>query len=243
MKFGYRFANPALVPAIVLVIFLSPEVMADGTVVDKVYHPYVQPLEREVELRGIVQQDDDDEQDGLQVSRLGIGGSWSEWVSSEVYVIGKSTNEQGFKVNAYEFETKWQLTEQGEYWADWGLLFELEKERDPDVWEYATRMVILKEWNQWVTTANLSLIYEWGDDIANEWETELALQGRYRLMRSFEPALEFYSGQNYKGLGPVFMGDVRAGQKSRLHWEIGVIFGIDSDSADRTYRGLLEFEF
>ena len=243
MNFFHQSVSRAVARAFLLMIMFSSAAMADGIVVDKVYPPYVIRLERELELRSIVRNDDDDKLDGEQLYRLGFGWSWSDRLFSEIYVIGANTSDESFRIEAYEIETKWQLTEQGEYWADWGLLFELEKVRDINAWEYSTRMIVLKEWNRWVTTANLSLRYEWGEEIANEWETALALQGRYRLMRGFEPALEFYGGQNSKGLGPVFMGNVRTGQKNKLHWEVGVIFGLDNESANQTFRGLLEFEF
>jgi hypothetical protein len=217
--------------------------VADGPVVDKVYYPYVQPLERELEYRIIAQNDDNDTLDGVQIHRLGFGLSWSDRWFTEVYLIADRTNTDSLSVAAYELEAKWQLTEQGEYWADWGLLFELATERDGDVWEYGTNLLISKELGSWVTTANVTLEYEWGDDIDNEWETKLSLQGRYRLTRGFEPAMEFYSGEDAKGLGPVFVGDIRTGGRTKLRWEVGVIFGLDSDSPDQTYRGLLEFEF
>ncbi|MDH3512828.1 MAG: hypothetical protein OER85_18460 [Gammaproteobacteria bacterium] len=227
---------------VVAMLFVVVTALADGPVVDKIYDPYVQPLERELEYRFIAQNDDNDSLDGVQIHRLGFGLSWSDRWSTELYVIGARTNNSSLSAEAYELEAKWQMTEQGEYWADWGLLFELEAERG-DVWEYATTLLISKEWGRWVTTANAGLIYEWGGDIDNEWETILSLQGRYRLSRSFEPAFEFYSGEDAKGLGPVFVGDIRTGGKTKLRWEVGVIFGLDSDSADQTYRGLLEFEF
>ena len=42
-----------------LSIFSALPVQADGSVVSKVYHPYVQPLETEVELQTIYEKDDD----------------------------------------------------------------------------------------------------------------------------------------------------------------------------------------
>jgi hypothetical protein len=229
--------------AILAALFVTVSALADGPVVDKVYYPYVQPLERELEYRFIAQNDDNDTLDGVQIHRLGFGLSWSDRWFTELYVIGARTNTDSLSVEAYELEAKWQLTEQGEYWADWGLLFELGTERHGDVWEYGTTLLISKELGSWVTTANVGLEYEWGDDIANEWETTLSLQGRYRLTRGFEPAIEFYSGEDAKGLGPAFVGDIRTGGRTKLRWEVGVIFGLDSDSPDQTYRGLLEFEF
>ena len=73
-------------------------------------------------------------------------------------------------------EAKWQLTEQGEFWADWGMLFELEKEANEDVWEFATAVLAEKEWGKWSGTANFYVLREWGSDIESEWETKLNLQ-------------------------------------------------------------------
>jgi hypothetical protein len=241
MQMPKRFSSTTIF--IFATLLVSVRAIADGNVVDKVYAPYVQSLERELEYRVIVQNDDNDTLDDVQFHRLGFGLSWSDRWFTELYLIGVRTNTDSLAVEAYELETKWQLTEQGEYWADWGLLFELETVRHGDAWEYGTTLLVSKEWGRWVTTANAGLIYEWGDDIANEWETQLALQGRYRLTRGFEPALEFYSGESAKGLGPVIVGDIRTGGRTKLHWEVGAIFGLDSESPDQTYRGLLEFEF
>lgn len=227
--------------------FLSPallqNVLADGGSVDKVYHPYVYQLERELELRSVVQDDDDPVRDGTQTWRLGIGQSWTDRWFTELYVIGEKTDGRDLSVRAWELEAKWQLTEQGEYWADWGLLFEFEADHDIDAWEASTAVLVAREWGRWVGTANLALIYEWGADVNSEWETRAATQLRYRWKPGLEPAVELYSGEDTKGLGPVLMGNVRAGGRRQLHWEIGVIFGLDSHSTDQTYRALVEFEF
>ncbi len=245
MPMNKRFAIAGSISTglILTSLLTSTPVFADGAVVDKVYSPYVEALEREIEYRAIIQNDTRDAVDGVQLHRLGYGMSWSDRWFSEFYLIGKKTNGNGLTVDAYELETKWQITEQGEYWADWGLLFELEAENNSDVWEYGTTLLVSKEQGRWVTTANMGLIYEWGSNIANEWETSLSVQGRYRLTRSFEPALEFYSGQDTLGIGPVFVGSVRAGGRKKVRWELGVIFSLDSVTAAQTYKGMLEFEF
>jgi hypothetical protein len=224
-------------------LMIGTQAAADGTIVDKVYDPYVTALEREIEYRFIAQNDARDALDDLQIHRLGLKKSWSDRWYTELYLIGEKDRDSDLSLDAYELEVKLQLTEQGEYWADWGLLFELETERDANISEFATSLLVAREWGRLVTTANLGLIYEWGDDIASEWETGLRFQARYRLRRHFEPALELYAGQDVKALGPAFVGDVRAGGRKNLHWEIGVVFGIDRDSPDQTFRGMLEFEF
>ena len=135
------------------------------------------------------------------------------------------------------------MTEQGEYSADWGLLFELEKADSQNEYEYATTLLAEKEFGRWVGAANLGVIYEWGHKIKNEWESTFASQLRYRYRSGFEPAVELYMGQSTRGLGPVALGDVRFSGRQKLHWELGVIFGIDSKTPDQTVRGMLEYEF
>ena len=218
---------------IMLSIMGITSVYANGTAIDKVYHPYVQALEREIEYRMI-------SADGEQKHRLGIGKSLSDRLFIEAYLI-TSNNSQS--LDAFEIEAKWQLTEQGEYSADWGVVVELEKDRHDNNWEFATGLISVKEWGRWVGTANLFAIYEWGDTIENELESSLALQARYRYSRYFEPAIEFYSSQNTRGLGPAVMGDIKLSGRKNLHWEVGAIIGLDSKTPDNTWRLLTEFEF
>ena len=71
----------------------------------------------------------------------------------------------------------------------------------------------------------------------------VALQARYRYSRELEPAVELYTGQDTRGLGPVIMGSWPLGGARQLRWEGGVIFGLDSDTPDQTFRALLEYEF
>jgi hypothetical protein len=206
---------------------------ADSTAIDKVYHPYVQPLEREIEFRMISADDE-------QKYRLGLGKSLSDRVFIEGYVIA-SNNENS--LDAVELEGKWQLTEQGEYSADWGVLVELEKDRHENNWELATALLMEKEFGRWVNTTNLKIIYEWGTRIDSELESALAMQMRYRYSRLFEPAIELYSGQNTRAIGPVVMGDVKFDGPKKLHWEAGLLFGVDDKTPDTTWRVLTEYEF
>ncbi|HKJ18269.1 MAG TPA: hypothetical protein VJ984_13025 [Xanthomonadales bacterium] len=238
-----RSAKKWFYPGVIALVIHGGIAQADGVVIDKIYHPYVQPLERELEWRAIWQNQQPGRPDDLQLYQLAYGQAIGDRWFAEVYLIGENSSEGSFEVEAYEFELQRQLTEQGEFWADWGLLLELEKERDLDAWEFSTGLLVEKEWGRWSGTANLFLAYEWGDEIADETETKLNLQFRYRHSRSLEPALEFYSGEDTTGIGPAIMGRVPLGGRKQLGWEAGAIFGIDSDSPDTTLRFLLEFEF
>lgn len=225
-------------------LFFSLRVLADGSVIDKVYHPYVEPLEWELEWR-MIHQDEDPVtgEQRAQTHRFGFGKAIAESVFAEVYLIGEQNSDTSFSTEAYEVEILWQLSEQGEFILDWGLLFELERETDDDIWEYSTAVLLEKEFGRFSAAANLGLVYEWGDDIDNEVESFVALQTRYRYSPRFEPALELYLGQDTRGIGPVITGAERLGNMKALRWEAGVILGFDKDTADYTLRAVLEYEF
>ena len=219
---------------------LAADAAADGLAIDKVYHPYVQPLEREIEFRWL--RFDTEGSGNNNIYRLGYGQSLSDDWFAEIYIIG-GNEQDDLSADAYELEAKWQLTEQGEFSADWGLLFELEREADRPNWEFASSVLVAKEWGRTVGTANLGLIFESGSDIEDELESFAALQLRYLYSRALEPAVELYSGQNTLGAGPVLMGEQRFGIRKKLHWEFGAILGISDETPDTTLRALAEFEF
>lgn len=218
--------------------------LADGSSVDKVYHPYVEQLEWELEWRAT--HEDENPHSGerrRQLHKLGLGRAVSEYVFVEGYVIGERSADESLAAEAYEIEALWQLSEQGEYSLDYGLLFELEMEREDDIWEYSTALLLERELGRFSATANAAVIYEWGDDIDNEWESSLALQLRYRYSPRLEPALEFYGNEDSRALGPLLRGRERLGTMKAMRWQLGTVFGLNSDSADYTLRGVVEYEF
>lgn len=237
-------SKPGRMAVLALLLATAPaSVLADGVVIDKIYHPYVQPLEKEFEWRAILQDRQPGRPDNLQLYRFAYGQSLGDKWFAEIYLVGSKSDADSFDVEGYEIEAQTQLTEQGEYWADWGLVFELEKADAADAWEFSTGLLTEKEWGRWSGTANLFVEYEWGADIPDETETRLGLQARYRYAPGFEPAVELYSGEDTRGIGPAALGQLRLGGKRQLRWEAGVIFGLDSKSPDTTLRFLLEFEF
>ena len=230
--------------AICLFFMLSPTTLfADTNSISKVEHPYIQPQEKEISLLSLYQQDKQSSKDQVLTHKLSLGRALSDNWFAEIAVTGKDTASQSFKASSYEAEVKWQITEQGEYSADYGLLFEFEHEHDIDVEEASVTLLAEKQFGKWVGTANLSGIYEWGKTIKNEFEILLAVQARYRYKPSLEPAIEIYSGELNKGIGPVLTGTQRLAPGKNLKWEFGVILGLDEDSPDQTYRASLEYEF
>ena len=215
--------------------------LADGIVVDRIYDPYVQPLETELELRSILQSDDD--LGDVQKHSFGIGRGWTDRWATEFYAIGTKAEGESISVDAYELEFKLQLTEQGEFAFDWGVLFELEREIQDDVWELSGLLIASRDFGRWTGIANVGLIYEWGSGVQNEIETALHVQTRYRLKETFEPAIELHMGQDTVALGPAIIGLGRLSPGKKLRWEAGIFFGLDNQSPDQTIKLTVEFEF
>ncbi len=212
--------------------------------VDKVYHPYVQPLETEIEYRSVLQTDGNPLEDGVAMHRFAIGRAISDRVFVEAYLIGKETPQDDFRLDGWELETRVQLTEQGEFWADWGVLFEYERERSESITEAAAVILMEKEITPfWITTLNFGTEYEFGSDIENEWDFDVAAQLRYRFSERFEPSVEYYKDEFTSAAGPVFQGVERFGIARKFYWEVGVLFPLNNTTPDTTYRFLLEFEF
>ncbi|MFT6269832.1 MAG: hypothetical protein ACJAVV_002659 [Alphaproteobacteria bacterium] len=228
-----------IILVIALGIFGIP-VLADGIVVDKVYHPYVIANEREVEWRLMSSQTD---KFNRLAQRLGLGYSVAENVAVEAYIIGERDSNQDFDISAYEIEARWMITEQGQYWADWGAVFEIERNTLVNSYETSVGIISEKEFEKTSLTLNLFLIYERGSQIKNEFETEFRAKYRYRFMPEIQPAIEIYAGENFFGIGPAIMGVHRFEGQEQIKWEAGFISELSNSGKDHTFRFSIEYEF
>lgn len=208
---------------------------------NRVYHPYVEQNERELEY-GAVWRDVTD--DNIMLQRAGLGYAWAEHWFGEIYLLTESITHDNQQYRGYEAEIKWQLSEQGEYWADWGLLFETASADDIHRREVALGLLMEKELtSNWVGTVNLFAEYEFGNDIEDEFETAARAQFRYRYSPVLEPALEFYLDDQDWAAGPVLTGVQKISAKTQLRWELGYLFGLNQDTPDNNIRLGIEFEF
>ncbi|MFC6440242.1 hypothetical protein [Bowmanella sp. JS7-9] len=223
-----------------LTLMYSSLSMADGIVVDKVYHPYILPNERKLEWRFMSRQSDNG---NLLGQRLAYGQALGENLIMEGYLAFERDTSDDFGLAAYEVEVRWQLSEQGKNWADWGVLFEVEKQHQTEVWEANVGLLMEKEFYRSSLTVNLFTVYEFGSQIRDEFETELRAQYRYRLHPAFQPAIELYTGEDFIGIGPGLMGVHRYEGQKQLKYEIAFISGINGDTKDHTLRFALEWEF
>lgn len=210
--------------------------------IDKIYHPYVEAYKSEFEYRTLYKNDDGTVRDGFQIHRLSFEHSMTERFSMEAAAIGKNRPTQSFSIDSYELEGKLQLTEQGEFWSDWGLLFELKHDTEQKRVETGVGVLWEKEWNKWIGAMNFFTKYEFGSGVENEFEPAFQSQVKYRWSRYFEPAVELYMDEEARGIGPVFLGSKKIGV-NKVNWELGFIFGFNNKTADQNLRFLIDYEF
>ena len=225
---------------LIILLTFSKLAFADGLVVDKVYHPYVLPNEKEFEWRLMSRQT---EHHSLLGQRVAYGHSVSDTVMIEAYLVGEKTIDDDFGLQAYEVEVRWMLSEQGELWADWGMLFEVEKMHANNDWEVTAGVLFEKEFGRTSLTMNLFGIYEWGENLQDEIEVEFRLKYRYRWLAQLQPAIEIYTGENFFGVGPAFMGIQRFDGQKQLKWEAGFITEVSNSGKEHALRITLEYEF
>jgi hypothetical protein len=107
----------------------------------------------------------------------------------------------------------------------------------------STQLLVARDFGKTTATANLGVIYEWGERIENEVESTFRLQWRYRMTEAFEPSIELHAGQDTVAVGPSLSGLYRVSQGKKLRWEIGAFTGVNERSPDQIVKASLEFEF
>ena len=226
----------------------APRTNADHVV----YSPLVEQGERAIELRGHYDRDGNDALDGGQQYKLEF--EWSplaRW-RTELLVKAQRAPGDGTKATEIASENVFQLTEQGQYWADVGLLAEYAHSLEHGGTD-ALELGLLAQKDVGRHEARLNLTFE--RELTGGADTEIgyAWQYRYRLGERFEPGIEMYGGLGDVGdmgalndheqqFGPAFFGKLRT-TTGALKYEAGLLFGLNDQTPDATIRFLLEYEF
>lgn len=219
----------------------------------KVYSPRVVKGENEIEYRGFHDIDKDDVRDGGEKHAFAIGRGFTDYWFSEFYSVYAKDPGASFKHDALEWENLFQLSEQGKYWADFGLLTEYElTDHGPD--EIAIAPIIEKTVDRWVGTLNLFFERQVGSEAESRTTLAYAARLKYLLHPQFEPAVEFFgepghidrfgsfNGQEHWA-GPAFYGQIGLGGTSKLLYSAAYLFGETSVSSDNRAILRLEYEF
>lgn len=217
----------------------------------KVYTPYVDVGELEIEWKGGYDFDDDADKDGAWKQKLGVGYGFTDFWFSEIYAEVEREGESGAntELTAIEWENKFQLTEQGEYWLDTGVLTELKYNTNDGADKFEIKGLFAKDTGDFSHAANIIAEREFGDHSSDETEFGLAWSTRYRYMPEFEPGIEIYSEFGSLSNGSDFdeekhrIGPVAYGHIGHFAYDVGYLVGISEAAPDGTLKALLEYEW
>jgi high-affinity iron transporter len=224
----------------------------------KVYTPYVELGEFEIEYRPSRTFDGDDAKDNKQVHLLGVGYGVTEWWFTEVYAEWEREAGTGEEISfaGFEWENRFQLTNPGEHWADLGLLVEYvrpDSSHSPDKIEIA--LLAAKELGNFNATYNLIFEREIGGGASSDVEMGQAFQLKYRLDPAFEPGIEIYSefgaiddmpgfDEQEHYAGPVVGGVIPLNDTgTKIKYNVGYMFGVSDEAEDGVVKAIVELEF
>lgn len=205
-----------------------------------VYEPYVEYGETEVELYMQYTEDSDPVLDGSQQYVLEFARGLLPQLFVEAKVILDKYPEDNSEAKAFAIEAVYQLTEQGEYPIDAGLLAEVEYSLDDnEIEEFAFGPLLSHDFGSTTLTANIIAEYEREE---SKFEGQLNLQWKWRHSEKLEPAVELYANEYVTIAGPVLMGTIKTAQ-NKYGYQIGWLTAVDNASPDNTFKLALEYEF
>jgi high-affinity iron transporter len=219
-----------------------------------IYSPIVEEGEFAIEYRGHHDFDGSDAVDGGEQHKFELEyAPTARWLTE---VLGEWEREPGGSLEATEvaWENIFQLTEQGQHWADFGLLVELAHSLENGGGE-TLELGALAEKQFTNSVATINLLAERAFESGAGTELEYAFRWRYRLNQSFEPGIEFHGelgewgefgslGDHRQQAGPAFLGKLPGmGDYGGFKYQAALLFGLTSESPDTTLRLQLEYEF
>ncbi len=248
-----RATASVLAMALVATLLLLNAPRSEAT--QKVYSPYVEKGELELEARSHIDSDSDKSKDNARSDVYELGYGITSWWFSSAALEYERVPGQPLRHSATTWENIFQLTEPGKYWLDAGLYVEYENTTDhsaPNKLE--TKLLLEKVTGRIANTANIILEREVGGGASNDVALSYAWRTKYKMMPEFEPGIELYgdlgtldnarlnSAQNAQ-LGPVIAGKYSLGGRSKIAYEAGYLFGLNSASPDGSIKWQLEYEY
>ncbi|HEY6898780.1 MAG TPA: transporter [Rhodocyclaceae bacterium] len=189
---------------------------------------------------------------------IGFGyGATQHWFT-EVYLVNTRDTGDNFRLEAIEWENKFQLTEPGEYFADVGLLTEIEVPRQHGApIELSVGALFQKDIDKFQLNGNVILTRQVRDsDDAAEHNTEIGYQWqiKYRWRPEFEFGLQGLgsmgkwddwdkSRDQIHKVGPAIFGKYKVGEHQAIKYNAALLAGVSEAAPHSTLRFQVEYEF
>ncbi len=223
----------------------------------KVYTPLIETGVLEFEYRGARTFDSDPAKNGAEAQKFSLGYGLTDWWFFEVYGAWARDPGGSAHFDGTEWESVFQLTEPGEYWANFGVLAEYERvqNRKADSDEIDFGPLIEHDFGPVTTDLNLIFSRQTGPHITERGVGfGYRLQARWRLLPQFQPGLEAYGDLGPIGIinplpeeqhlfGPVAQGRFTLGSMpGNLQYNFGYLFGLTRESPGGAVKLILEYE-
>jgi hypothetical protein len=244
-------------PHLLLLPFIGIGFASPAFAVEKLYSPYVEEGEWELEYFGSRTNDSDAAKNNGQAHQVSVGYGVNSWWHTEFYSKFEKEPQDKTTFDAWEWENIFQLTERGENWIDVGAALAYEytpQSNRADTIE--GRLLLAKDFSN--TSHVLNIILE--KDVASGpkagLEGGLLWSSRYNYSQYFEPGFEissefgelkhtgnFDAQQHY--IGPAAYGKIplhMAGQFDALKYRVGYLFGVSKAASSGDAIAQLEYE-
>lgn len=212
-----------------------------------VYAPYVTQGQSEVEIRGHQVSDSNPTLQGERAYEISLAHSFTSWWHPEVYVGAyERTPGQATRLDGYEFENTFQLSDPGEFWADLGFIASYEYKAQPGV---TSRLELgpLFEKRSGRVDQRLNLIWEkeLGSGATGRYEFRATYAATYAVQSWLAPGIEAYYRPTdaSRQLGPALYGEIPTSVGNELEYSAALVFGTNSGAPNRTLILRLEYEF
>ncbi len=231
---------------------LAPSLARAGPA-DYVYTPNVEYGERELDFKiGSATRSGDDR---FSAASLGFGYGATERWFTEFYGKWEKGAGESPRFDAFEWENRFQLTEQGRFPFDLGFVIELERPRDrAEGYEVRLGPLFQTDWDRW--QFNFNVLVERHFRAAEPSVTELGYQWQVRYLSAGKVDLGVQGfgevglwdqwnatrDQNHR-VGPAIFGKLNPGGRNVIQYNAAVLFGLTTAAPDRTLRAQVEYEF
>jgi hypothetical protein len=217
--------------------------------------PNVEQGVLELELFGTRTFDNNRDKNNEQTHRFEISYGVNSWWKTEIETIVKKESRGKLTYDATEWENIFQLTPQGKYWLDAGLLVAYERpirHNDPDEVEFG--LLLQKEIGPLVIVTNTIFNRKIGQNAGKGIGFEYAVQAKYPWRRELQFAVEAFgepgrltgferiSDQEHK-IGPFVLGKFNIGEiPGSFKYNAGYLFGLTPGTPNGTVKWQVEYE-
>ena len=212
-----------------------------------VYSPYVTQGQSEVEMRGHQTTDSDPTQQGERAYEVSVSHTFMDWWKPEIYVGAyERAPGQANSLDGYEFENTFQLTDEGEYWADFGFLASYEYKSQPGVTSRLEFGPLIEKRSDRVDQ-RLNFVWEkelgGGADRKYEFRTTYAVS--YEIRQWLAPGFETYyrPADDSRQIGPALYGEIPSSRGNEFEYSFALVYGTNKGAPNRTFVMRLEYEF